>query len=474
MSPKLPLIQTTLGVCAFAASAVSIPAASQPKNIVLMLVDDLGWGDTGPYGGRFAETPNFDRLAKEGMRFTNAYAPAPICSATRAAIMTGKSPARLNFEFVIQARGSKPPPGTILRQPDFPRFLDPAETSMGDVMGAAGYVTGYFGKWHLSEHGVPGNERYLGYGSQGPDKQGFVHVNEERGSHPYSYPKGKKNRPGYGDFREGEFAPDLLTDRMIDFLKAHRDEKFFLCLSHYYVHAPIHTRCEWLIKKYKAKAARMGLKMDKEHIEYAAFVETMDHLVGRVLDEMDSLGLAQNTLFVLMSDNGGDPRFADNGGLRGGKWTLYEGGTRVPLMARWPGIIGAGSVNDTPVIGTDLMATFCEALGVKKPASAVDSMSFLPLLTGKATALPRDTLTWHFPFYHPRVTGTKPISSIRKGDLKLIYFYEDDRLELFDLKNDPLEKNDLSSLKTQIAANMKKTLLDTLNAQGARFPTKRE
>ncbi|HEY0946668.1 MAG TPA: sulfatase [Opitutaceae bacterium] len=475
---RLPCVQRLLPAAVLLAASLSCAAAERAPvptrpNVVFILADDLGWADLGVYGQTFAETPHLDRLAAQGLRFTHAYAPAPICSASRAAILTGRSPARLHFEFVTKPRGSEPPPGTKLVQPPFPENLPLEEITLAEALAPAGYTSGFFGKWHLTEQ----HNRYLGHGDTfGPRQQGFAVTSEERGSHPYNYPAGGKKNPGFGDFAPGEFAPDALTDEAIDFLRKQRGrsgEPFLLFLSHYYVHDPVHTRCRWLLDKYRAKARRLGRVLDDDHLRYAAFVDTMDHLVGRVLTALDELGLAENSLVIFTSDNGGHPRFADNG-LRGSKWTLYEGGVRVPWLVRWPGVVPAGGTSDVPIVGTDLLPTLCELAGVPAPADrALDGTSLLALFAGAATTLGRDMLVWHFPFYHPWFVGTTPVSSLRRGDLKLLYFHEDQRAELYDLAADPQEQHDLAAARPDDAATLRTALFERLRAAGARLPQPR-
>lgn len=444
-------------------------AVAAPPNIVFILADDLGMSDLGVYGQKLAETPHLDRLAQQGMRFTQAYAPAPICSASRAALLTGRTPARLHFEFVTKDPKAEHPAGTALQEPPFPVDLSLAEVTLAEVLGPAGYASGFFGKWHLTQ----ANDRYLGHGETfGPRQQGFDTASETRGSHPYSYlPEGSKGVPPFGALAPGEFAPDALTDEAVDFLRSNRDRRFLLYLSHYYVHAPVHTRSEWLFKKYRAKAARLDLPVSDGQIRYAAMIETMDHLVGRVLTALDELGLTENTLVVFTSDNGGHPHYVAGDPLRGGKWTLYEGGVRVPLLVRWPGRTAAGAVSETPVTGTDFFPTFCEAAGATPAGDrSRDGLSLVPLLAGRSRTLARDTLTWHFPYYHPWVVGTKPVSAIRRGGLKLLYFYEDRRAELYDLRADPGEQRDQAAARPQEAAELLAQLQAELTAQGARLP----
>jgi uncharacterized sulfatase len=244
-----------------------------------------------------------------------------------------------------------------------------------------------------------------------------------------------------------------------------------LYLSHYYVHDPLGTRCEWLLQKYREKAVKLGVPADENRIRYAVFVEVMDHLVGRVLDELDELGLAENTLVVFTSDNGGAPQNTDNGAWRGSKWTLYEGGIRVPLFVRWPGVATAGAICAVPVIGTDLFPTFTEAAEAQLPSDRpLDGVSLRPLFEEPKAALPREVLLWHFPFYHPTHVNETPVSAMRHGNLKLVHHYENSRNELFDLAVDPGETLDLSGLRTADAQRMEAELLTQLRTMEARLP----
>ena len=440
------------------------PAEDSAPNIVFILADDLGYSGLGCYGNTYHETPNLDRLAADGMRFTQAYSPAPICSASRVAFLTGRSPARLNFEFVTKRRKDKPPTDTVLAQPPFTYDLPLSEITLAEALGPAGYATAFIGKWHVNEH----HKRYLGYSpTHGPGQQGFDRAAEDRGAHPYNY----KDRT-FGDFAEGELPEDALTGNALEFLRSHRDERFFLYLSHYYVHDPVHTRCRWLHDKYADKADPESPWHDPT---YGAFVETFDRYVGIVLDELDKLGLRDNTVVIFTSDNGAHPGFTSNYPLRGNKWNLYEGGIRVPMMVRWPGVVQPGSTCDVPVIGTDLMPTLCEIAGTRAPANRpLDSTSIVPLLKGGS--IDRDTLVWHFPYYHPPqgYEGTTPQSAIRRGDYKLLYFYEEDRTELYDLSNDPAEKNDLSQTEPDRTKTICQALSDWLEDVGARYPTERD
>ncbi|MDX1984530.1 MAG: sulfatase [Bryobacteraceae bacterium] len=450
----------------FLQTAALLPAAEAARpNILLILADDLGWADTGPYGNRVIETPNLDRLAGESMRFTNAYSSAPICSPARAALLTGRSPARLHFEFVTKYADSKPTTVTPLRHPPFTLNLPLEEETIAEALGGAGYRTGIAGKWHLNAH----HQQYLGYSPEyGPGRQGFDFAAEDRGSHPYSYKE--RTFDGCGD---GVYPQDTLTKGATGFLRENRARPFFLFASHYYVHTPVHTRCRWLVEKYRNKYGG-----DAKRAMYAAFVETFDHYVGQLLKEVDDPGLRRNTIVLFTSDNGGNPEVTSNAPLRGSKWNLYEGGVRVPMLVRWPGRVKAGSQCDVPVIGHDVFPTLCEIAGVaRRGRLPLDGRSFARLLRApRGRGWNRDALHWHFPYYIPEHTATpdyRPQSSIRKGDWKLIYYYEDDRAELFDLRADPGEQHDLAGSMQPKARELVGDLKGYLRSVDARLPVRR-
>lgn len=459
-------------------AALALHATDRP-NIVFILADDLSWSDLACYGHPYHETPNLDRLAEQGMRFTQAYAPAPICSASRAAILTGKTPARLGFEFVTKDKaGTQSIKDTLLKAPPFNLNLPLEEVTMAEVLAPAGYATGFFGKWHVSQH----HEGYLGWSpTHGPLQQGFAEGDSDFGSHPYAYraDKGLKDR----EVRDGTFPGDSLTERAIGFLRSHPSDRFFLYLSQYYVHDPIHSRCGWLIEKYRAKFPEGSPPI---RADYAAMVETLDHHVGRVLDELDALGLTEDTLVVFMSDNGGHPDYTTNAPLRGSKWNLYEGGIRIPFIVRWPGRVKPGLVSDTVVHGCDLFPTFCEVAGATPPEAERDGVSLMPALESPDVELSRALpLVWHFPYYHPEkefhekrheigvgdfeTSQTRPHSAIRVGDEKLILFGEDDRFELHRLSDDLSEQEEVSKREPELAERLKSQLADYLKRVHARF-----
>jgi uncharacterized sulfatase len=448
-------------------------------NIVFILADDLSWSDLGCYGHPYHETPHLDRLAAQGLRFTQGYAPAPICSASRAAILTGKTPARLGFEFVTKDKpGGQTIPGIPMQAPPFTLNLPLGEETMAEVLASAGYVTGFFGKWHVSQH----HEGYLGWSpTHGPLKQGFAEGDADFGSHPYAYrkKKGLRDRP----VDQGAFPQDALTDQAIDFVRRHRDERFFLYLSQYYVHDPVHSRCRWLIEKYSTKLPDGALPI---RADYAAMVETLDHMVGRVLDGIDRLELREDTLVVFMSDNGGHPNYTTNAPLRGSKWNLYEGGIRVPFIVRWPGVVEAGATSEAPVHGCDLLPTFSEVAGIELAGVARDGVSLVPTLKKPASKPERNQpLVWHFPYYHPEkafhqkpsrigvgdfeTSQTRPHSAIRVGRHKLLHFHEDDRIELYRLDENSSESEECSEDEPEIARRLRSRMEMYLRAAEARF-----
>jgi uncharacterized sulfatase len=399
------------------------------------------------------------------MRFT-AYSAAPICSPARAALLTGRSPARLHFEFVTKYMDSKPTTVTPLRHPPFTLNLPLEEVTIAEALRGVGYVTGLAGKWHLNAH----HERYLGYSPEfGPERQGFMFAREERGSHPYNY-----NERDFTGCADGKYPEDSLTSGAIEFLRENRQRPFFLLASHYYVHTPVHTRCKWLFEKYRKRLeGKTPADVLKTRAMYGAFVETFDHYVGELLGGVDRLGLRENTLVLFTSDNGANPEITTNAPLRGSKWNLYEGGVRVPMMVRWPGRVTPGSICDVPVGGWDFFPTVTELAGVQANRSPLDGTSLLSLLEGRSSRLSRESLYWHFPYYIPEHTAkpySTPQSSIRKGNRKLIYYYEDRRTELFDLAKDPGEQNDLARSLPRVSDELLADLQRYLRSVDARLP----
>ena len=464
---------------------VTLPGASdaaERPNILLILADDLGWADPGCYGNEWFETPHLDRLAAQGVLFEEAYSAAPICSASRAALLTGKTTAELGFEFVTKPEAGYQPVVAPLRAPPFTLDLALEEVTIAEALAQAGYTTAFFGKWHLNRH----HGRYLGWSpTHGPRAQGFRVAEEDFGNHPYAYWNQKKKRTFLKGVEDGEFIEDSMTRRAIRFLQQDHDRPFFLMVSHFYVHDPNHTRLQWLHDRYLEKVPADHPRRDKL-AHYGAMVTTLDHHVGELIEALDESGQADNTLVVFTSDNGGHPNYAGNAPLRGSKWNLYEGGIRVPLILRWPDGIEAGYRSGTPVWSLDFFPTFLDLAGSDAPEDRL-GVSLLPILEDPAAQLtPGENgrmMVWHFPYYHPEkgyvdapesigiddgfTSKTRPQSAIRIGPTKVIHFYEDTREEAYDLSE--------SMVETRPGADPNhaaRALSEYLEKVGARMPRK--
>jgi arylsulfatase A len=424
-------------------------------HILLVMADDLGWMDLHCQGNPVLRTPQLDRLAQQGVRFTNAYAASPVCSPTRAALMTGLAPARLQItqhgadgrQFWPENRKIQPPPTKA--------ELSPETNTLAERLKAAGYATGFFGKWHLGddkkfwpmEHGFDVNVGGCGFG--GPPTY----------FDPYRIPTLPPRKTG-------EYLTDRLADEVIAFLRREKDRPMFVCLWTYNPHYPFEAPDE-LSAHYRGREGP-GLK----NPIYGGQIAALDRGVGRVLDELNRLEIAEETLVVFTSDNGGWTGATDNRPLRAGKGDLYEGGLRVPLIVRWPGATGAGGVNETPVISMDLTATILDAAGVA-PANddKLDGESLRPLLRGGK--LERDALYFHYPHFAFH-KANRPGSAVRSGRYKLILRYDDDSVELFDLESDPGETKNFADAEPEIAGRLQERLTNWLHATGAGLPTKKK
>jgi len=430
--------------------------AAEKLNVVVIVADDLGWADLGCYGSKFHKTPHLDRLAADGMRFTNAYAGAPVCSPTRAALMTGQYPARLNLTDWLPGRPDRP--DQMLLRPTISQELPASAPTLAAALKTAGYATGHIGKWHLGGKGA------------GPEQRGFdLNVAGDHTGSPLSYfaPFQRDGRfmPGLEKAPEGEYLTDRLTAEAEKFLEANRKRPFFLYLPHYAVHIPIKAKPE-LIAKYKA-----GPPGQQGNPIYAAMIESLDQSVGRILAKLDDLKLADRTLVVFTSDNGGlcvlegpNTPPTTNTPLREGKGFLYEGGLRVPLLVRWPGVTKPASTSKTPVMSIDLFPTVLEVCGLKS-AARMDGLSLAGELKGEA--LKRDALFWHYPHYSNQ--GGRPGAAVRAGDTKLIEFYEDGRRELYDIAKDPGESRNLSADRPQVVKELAEKLDAWRKEVGARM-----
>jgi len=483
------------------------PAASAP-NVVLFLVDDLGWRDLGCYGSSFYETPQLDRFARTAVRFTDAYAACHVCSPTRASIMTGKYPARLHLTDWLPGR--KEFPFQKLSNARVLPHLPFEETTLAEALKEQGYATGHFGKWHLGED------------PSGPLQHGFD-VQVPR------WNKGWPNTGFHAPFRleglsdsPGDYLTDRLTDEALKFIEQNRDRRFFLFLSQFAVHDPIQGRAD-LVRKYQEKLQRtrrsdgapfileanpdepdplprsrldelvsqdayrghrvlpnrsVKIKQHQDNVQFAAMVENMDENFGRVISKLEALGLAENTVVIFVSDNGGmaaanfgrpdrviQPTALDaaystsNLPLRGAKGWLYEGGIRVPMMIKWPARGQRGTVSHVPVISTDIYPTVLELIGAPaRPAQHRDGVSLAGILRGDP-APAREAIYWHFPHYsnHGRQS---PGGAIRLGDFKLLDYFEHQSVQLFNLKEDPGEQRDLSREQPALARKMAGLLRD--------------
>lgn len=442
-----------------AGDAFKTDGESRP-NIVVIMADDLGWMDLRCYGNEQLETPVLDRLAADGMRFTNAYAASPVCTPTRAAMMTGQSPARLRI--TNHAPGNPVGfalKGSSLQEAENIRHLPLAATTIAERLAEAGYATAHIGKWHLSH--VSREERGITERDLRPEKQGFdFNMGGDSSGGPPSY-FAPYRISALSERKVGEYLPDRLADEAIAFVRKHRDGPFFLNWWPYSVHYPMQAR-EETIAKYRQRG---GLKDPV----YAAMIEDMDATIGRFLKALDESGLREQTLVIFKSDNGG--YHGDNSPLRGFKGTLYEGGLRVPWIVRWPGKIQPGATDSTPVISTDCYPTILEAAGLAPtPNHPLDGLSLLRLLT-QSSQLARDTLYFHYPnyaFHQQNRLG----SALREGDYKLIKNYDDDSLELYNLRQDLSERDNLTTQSPELAKRLEAKLKAWLQASNARLPVK--
>jgi arylsulfatase A-like enzyme len=438
--------------------------AKRPPNIVFILADDLGWTDLGCYGSKYYETPNLDRLAKQGMRFTAYYA-CPNCAPTRAALMSGQYAPRTGIYTV----------GTLARGEDAFRKMVPPENvtklpldkvTIAAALKKAGYATAIYGKWHLGDNG-----------DYHPGKRGFDDALVTMGRH-FDFITNPPTR-----YEPGTYLADFLTDRAVAFIEKNKDRPFFLYLPHFGVHVPLQAKKE-LIAKYEKKKPVGG----HGNPTYAAMIESVDQSVGRVMAALDRWHLADNTVLIFSSDNGGVGGYeaagvvgakdnTSNAPLRGGKGMLYEGGIRDPLIVRWPATVKAGTTCDEPVVNVDLYPTLLDVAAAKADSKyTLDGVSFLPLLRSDGSArLKRDAIYWHFPGYLEAnvkrgTWRTTPAAAIRAGDYKLIEFFEDGRLELYNLKDDIGEKTDFSKKLPDQVKELHRKLVDWRQKTKAAMP----
>jgi arylsulfatase A len=429
------------------AGDVSKNEVVNPPNVVFILADDLGYSELGSYGNTFNETPNLDTMAVNGIRFTNAYAAAPVCSPYRAALMTGQYPARLGI--------------TDYLRPDDSVHLDTAHVTIAEMFQNNGYATGMVGKWHLTGYENHGAEEFS------PDMHGFdeVSLSENRGIanvsyfHPYHFNlEIEKKLAG-----EKEYLTDRISAEAVEFIEQHQDKPFFLYVSHYAVHTMVHGKPD-LVDHFRRKEGAGTSSPSKKNPEndpykkwpadffapennphLAAQLFSIDESVGNIMQALKRLGLDENTIVIFTSDNGGESRVTSNAPLRGGKSSLYEGGTREPLIISYPQKFAQGKLCDVPVINYDFYTTLIELIGGQlSPEQKMDGISFASLLTNPEGRLNERDLFWHYPLEKPHFLGGRSSGSIRSGNWKLIEYFDTGEQELFNLENDPGESHNLA------------------------------
>ncbi len=450
MDRRCFLQTVTAGALGGAAVRLAAAPATPPWNVLFVLTDDLGWHDVGPYGNRFIDTPNLNRFAQHSVRFTNAYAACPVCSPTRASILTGQYPARLHLTDWIPGRRQFPTSRLLV--PKFNQFLPVENQTIAEVLAPRGYRSASIGKWHM------GGDGHL------PTDRGFTTniAGAAAGSPPRYF--GPLELPGL-TLEPGESLTQRLTYEGARFIAAGKPKPFFLYQSHFTVHLPLQAR-EEVIAKYRARDT------GDVNPTYCAMVESADDSMGQLLKALDDSGQAGNTIVIFFSDNGGvrfqgaQPKpVTSNSPLRAGKGHLFEGGIREPLMIRWPGITRPGTTIDTPVSSVDFFPTICDAAAA--PAGTVDGRSLLPLLRGENSK--ERPLFWHYPHYSDQ--GGRPSGAIRLGDWKLIEFYEDGRLELFHLADDAGEQRNLVRREADRAKKLQGMLSDWRHSVNAAMPS---
>lgn len=437
-----------------------------PPNVVFILADDLGWADVNsfdPLDRGYYETPHIDALAAEGLRFTEAYTNAANCSPTRAALISGQYFPNQPI-YHVGASGDGP-----MIPAENADALPPEKVTLAEALGEGGYHTTLIGKWHI---GSPPDT--------GPKAQGFdVNIGGYEAGNPGNWDNGyfaPNNNPHISDAHDGEYLTEYLTRKATSYIEDHQDEPFYLQLSYYTPHWPLQAP-ESRAAKYQKKDPRGG----HNNPTYAAMIESLDHGVGRVLATLDSLNLAEETIVVFYSDNGGHGSFqdlgqeengiTDNSPLKAGKGSFYEGGIRVPMIVRWPEVTEAGTQTDEPVTSIDFYPTLLAAAGIDRPQDyLLDGVNMMPVLRDPSASLDREALFWHFPGYPNNPWRTTPVSVIRSGDWKLMKFYQFDRLELYNLGKDTEEAENLAEERPQKREELHKRLKSWLEETSAPMP----
>ena len=451
-------LSTLSAIFVFVTCNIDAEKANKPQlaNILFVLVDDLGWSDLGCYGNEYHETPNIDKLASHGMRFTDGYSASPVCGPTRSSILSGKFPSRTGYTHNWLAPNPEEQPfwGEGIPRTEY-AFMRLEEFTLAEALKVAGYQTALVGKWHLGE------------APYSPRRQGFdVNVGGSHWGHPRDGYFSPYNMPSLENGPQGEYLTDRLTSEAIKVMEsfAKSEKPWLMYVNYYTVHAPIQGKSE-KTSKYKEKASQAAI--ESTNAEYAAMVESLDDNVGRLTEWLDDNDLRKDTAIIFTSDNGGWVGATTNLPLRSYKGHLLEGGIRVPWLVSWPGVTEPGSICRKPVISTDFYPTILDIIGVmSRPDQHRDGVSLAPLLRGDPD-FDRGPMVWHYP--HVRIS--KPGSAIRSGDWKLIHYYEDGRRELYNLRDDIGESENLSGRLPQKAAAMIAQLDAMLKEQGAQIPS---
>lgn len=427
-----------------------------PPNFVFILADDLGYAENGTYGSSYYQTPHIDKLASEGMRFTNAYAACPVCSPTRASIMTGKYPARLHLTDFIAGNNNNYYP---LTQPDWQKFLPLEETTFAEILKENGYRTALFGKWHLSPDKKPPKSLPFNPDKQGFDESFVTYKPSEGIAEPWQKPE-----------LDGHNV-DTITSLALNFLERNKANPFFLFVSHNSIHDPLMEKAETIEKYEKLQAT----EMPENHPVIAAMIERLDNSCGKIFSKIKELELEQNTVVIFFSDNGGRDAYAKQTPLRAGKGWLYEGGIREPLIVKWKGKIKPASISESLVSSVDFLPTFLDIAGVETLPKSIDGKSFYPVLKNLLINN-HNNIYWHYPHYH-NGSGMLPAGAVRSGNYKLIEWYEPlllknkNPLELFDLSNDIGETHNLADSLPEKAKELQYLLQQWRNDVGAQMPT---
>ncbi len=441
---------------------------SEKPNVILILVDDMGWTDLGSFGSDLYQSPNIDKLAEEGIKFTNSYASCTVCSPTRASIVTGKYPARLNLTDWIEGHKY---PWAKLNVPDWTMYLESSEYTIAEAFKDAGYKTAHFGKWHLGEKEENWPENHGFDLNVGGWKKGAPYRDKKKGYNGYFSPYGN---PRLEDGPKDEYLTERLGDEVCNFIDKNRGDAFFVNLWFYNVHTPLQAKQE-KIDKYKELSNENSRHQNPT---YAAMVEHTDDAVGKIIDKLKEEGLFENTIILFSSDNGGligkpNREVTNNSPLRTGKGDIYEGGVRVPTIIYSPKHNFKTKKIDDPIISMDYYPTLTELAGIsneKIQNQTVDGKSLLSLMEGKNSQ--REDIYWHYPHYHQE--GGVPYSSVRMNDWKLIENFETNTFELYNLKDDISESKNLIDQNPEIASKLKNKLKNWREEVGAQYASPNE